>query len=272
MPTNENLEPSDEEAQRVVQDFLGFIADVSAKVHTFDYTDEQWADIERSLLPLQPDQAALENARNELVQAARIYLAERLDEALGRRRVEKLVAKEWARIEKSSDDLSRSLTRIARFEGHDSPPGREQAVEPYKDEQLVLAGLSAMAKAQLATPKIDDGLPKATGRRWFQFHVLHVWTDLSGKLQFSRHPTKGEIKGPLAKYFAAATRPVCRGSLESLPDILERQESMLAAVKQWAAKTPALMGVQPRSSVPISPLNGGHLGLRVRSKAHFASG
>jgi len=59
MPTNENLEPSDEEAQRTLQDFLGFIADVSAEVHTFDYTDEQWADIERSL-HLQPDQAALE--------------------------------------------------------------------------------------------------------------------------------------------------------------------------------------------------------------------
>ena len=51
MPTNENLEPSDEE--RWVQEFLGLIAQVSVEIRTFDYTDEQWADIEKSLLHLQ---------------------------------------------------------------------------------------------------------------------------------------------------------------------------------------------------------------------------
>jgi hypothetical protein len=235
----ENLEPSDEEVQ-AVQDFLGVSAQVSVDVLTFDYTDEQWADIERSLLDLQPDQAALENARNELVQAARINLSELLDEALGRKNIEKWVAKEWARIEKLSDDLLRPLTRVATFEG--IAPGRQPAVEPYKDEQLAVARLKAMAATRLAGPKIDDGFPKATRRQWFHFHVLHVWTELGGELRFSRHPTTGKIKGPLARYFVAATQPVCGGSLESLRDILERQESMLAAVKQWAAKMRAPNG------------------------------
>jgi hypothetical protein len=242
MPTNENLEPFDEEVQRAVQDFLGLFADVSVEVRTFHYTDEQWTDIERSLLRLQPDQAALERARNELVQAARIHLSELLDDALGHRNIEKWVAKEWARIGKLSDDLHRSFRRVARFEGHDSSPGRQPAAEPYKDEQLAVARLKAMAVARLAGPKIDDGFPKATRRGWFQFHVLHVWTELGGELRFSRHPTTGKIKGPLARYFTAATQPVCGGSLESLPDILERQESMLPAVKQWAARMRAPNG------------------------------
>jgi hypothetical protein len=241
MPTNENLEPSDEE-RLVVQDFLGLITQVSVEIRTFDYTDEQWADIERSLLHLQPGQAALERARNELVQAARINLSELLDEALGRRNREKWIAKEWTAIKKSSDDLLRSLTKVARFEGHDSPPGRQTRIEAYKDEQPAVARLNAMAVARLAGPKIDDGFPKATRRQWFQFHVLHVWTELGGELRFSRHPTRGKIKGPLARYFAAATQPVCGGSLESLRDILKRQESMLAAVKQWAAKMRAPNG------------------------------
>jgi hypothetical protein len=245
MPTNENLEPSDEE-RLAVQDFLGLIARVSVEIRTFDYTDEQWADIERSLLHLQPGQAALERARNELVQAARINLSELLDEALGRRNREKWIAKEWARIEKLSDDLRGSLTRVARFEGLGSPPpGRQPAVEPYKGEQLAVARLNSMAVARLAGPKIDDGFPKATRRQWFQFHVLHVWTELGGELRFSRHPTRGKIKGPLARYFAAATQPVCGGSLESLPDILKRQESMLAAVKQWVEKRRVLNGDSP---------------------------
>src|SRR5262249_2219420 len=96
MPINENLEPSDEEV-RTVHDFIQFIADVSVEVRAFDYTDEQWAGIERSLLHLKPDQAALERARNELVGAARINLVELLDDALGRRNIEKCTTKEWAR-------------------------------------------------------------------------------------------------------------------------------------------------------------------------------
>jgi len=241
MPINENLEPSDEEV-RTVHDFLQFIADVSVEVRAFDYTDEQWAGIERSLLHLKPDQAALERARNELVGAARINLVELLDDALGRRNIEKCTTKEWARIAELSDDLLRSLTRVARFDGLGSPPGRQPGVEPYKDESLAVARLNATAVGRLAGTKIDDGFPKATRRQWFYFHVLHVWTELGGELRFSRHPTTGKIKGPLARYFTAATQPVCGGSLESLRDILKRQEPMLAAVKQWAAKMRAPNG------------------------------
>src|SRR5262249_48955612 len=221
MPTNDNPEPSDEEVQRAAQDFLKLFADLSVEIRTFDYTDEQWADIERSLLHLQADQAALERARNELVQAARINLSEQLDDARGAKNRKKWVANEWTRIEKLSADLLESLTRVARFEGLGSPPpDGHPAVDAYKDEQLAVARLNAMAVARLAGPKIDDGLPKATRRQWFHFHVLHVWTELGGKLQFSRHPTTGQIKGPLARYFVAATQPVCGGSLESLRDIL----------------------------------------------------
>ena len=116
--------------------------------------------------------------------------------------------------EKLSDDLHESLRRVARFEG---VKVRQPAIELYKDEQVDVASLNAMAVARLAGPKIDDELPKATKRGWFQFHVLHVWTDLGGKLRISRNPMTGKIKGPLARYFAAATQPVCGGSLETLP-------------------------------------------------------
>ena len=111
----ENLEPSDEEvqrAQKAVQDFIELIAGAAVEARLFDYTDEQWADIESSLLHLQPDQAALEKARNELVQAARLHNWELVDDVLGRRNLEKWIAKEWARIEKLSDDLHGSLRRI----------------------------------------------------------------------------------------------------------------------------------------------------------------
>jgi hypothetical protein len=240
----EYLEPSDEQAEKASRAFLDFLDPIfrlAVDLRLFDYTDEQWADIERSLLHLQPDQAALEKARNELVQAARLHNWELIDDAFGRRNLEKCIAKEWVRIKKLSDDLLGALRRVGTFEGLDRP-GRQPAVESYKDEQLAVARLNAMAVARLAGPKIDDGFPKATKRQWFHFHVLHVWTELGGKLRFSRHPTTQQIKGPLARYFAAATQPVCGGSLESLPDILKRQESLLPAVKQWVAKMRAPNG------------------------------
>jgi hypothetical protein len=238
----EYLDPSDEEVQRAkkgIQDFLQPILKLATELLTNDYTDEQWAEIERALRHLQPDRAALENARERLVQAARLHNSELVNEGLGGTTLEKWIAKEWARIEKLSDDLLESLRRVATFEGHDSPstpPGKQPGLDPYKDYRLTLTRLGTMAKDRLAGPKIDDGFPKATRRGRFHFHLLHVWTDLGGTLGISRDPKTGKIKGPLARYFAAATQPVCGGSLESLPDIVARQKSMAEAVEKWRAK------------------------------------
>jgi hypothetical protein len=48
-----------------VQEFLGAIVKVAGEVSTFDYTDEQWAEIEQSLRYLQPSQAAVETVRRQ---------------------------------------------------------------------------------------------------------------------------------------------------------------------------------------------------------------
>jgi hypothetical protein len=60
-------------------------------------------------------------------------------------------------------------------------------------------------------------------------HILWLWTDIfRGKLKLSRDPGSGQLRGPLARYFLAVTGPVMTDeapSLESLPDIVDRQKS-----------------------------------------------
>jgi hypothetical protein len=62
--------------------------------------------------------------------------------------------------------------------------------------------------------------------------VLEVWTDLGGKLKFSRHPNTKKIGGPLVRYYSAATKPVHGGSPESLRDAIKRYKAQKAVPKK----------------------------------------
>jgi hypothetical protein len=182
---------------------------------TFDYTNEQWIKIEKSLYCLQPrpNQTDLKNARTQLRNRVRLYLFEEL-EAPARAIHNKKRAKRLARAAKVSDSLPEDNVQLAVI---------KRQVQALID------------RARLAGSKIDDEYPRANPRGWFQFHVLEIWTQLGGQLRISRHPTTGKVRGPLARYFAAATQPVPGywGSLESLPDILARQKLMMAALQKW---------------------------------------
>jgi hypothetical protein len=220
---------------------------------TFAYTDKQWADIEQSLRYLQPNQAAVETARRQalerrvatygwpplttqdlrtvLCNAASRYLFGGVNgPALASKNKE--IAKRWTRTLTLSDDLRGSLTTVATLEEHPPNPDGGPPHDFYQDHKLALEKLSKLARRRSAEA-INDGFPKVRSRAWFHFRVLEVWTDLGGKLQISRHPTTGKIKGPLARYFVAATQPVHGGSLESLPDILARQKTLMQALHEY---------------------------------------
>jgi len=190
---------------------------------TFDYTEEDWIKIEKSVRHLRPTQADLEDLRGGLLIYIRRYLLAELNRS-GNVARNKRITKHWARVAKLSDDALKSLFAVESLEG---------APEKYREHKLALTKLLVIATA----PKIDDGFPKANPRGWFQFYVLKAWIELGGQLRISRHPTTGEIRGPLARYFAAVTGPVpgYRGSLESLPDILARQKSMMLKIARYNA-------------------------------------
>jgi hypothetical protein len=237
-----------------VRHFLEYINKVAAEFITSTYSSEDLVKIRQSLHYLHPDEAALENACAELQHAAMNYRLDVLNSP-GQDTQKTWSKQRWARIFKISEELLRLLLLVEKDEiksGAPSPP--ECPPEgTLKDHQVAAVKLLMAARRRLMIleGKIEGELPqetqKANPRQLFQCCVLTVWTNLGGKLQISRHPIKKNITGPLARYFAAATQPVCGGSIESLPDILARQKAMSTAIKRWRAKDKALNGDPPRA-------------------------
>lgn len=195
----------------------------------FDYADEQWAEIEKSLHHLSPSQADLESARGKLVRAARSYRLQ-ISNAPTEKARWKWLVRNWTRIAELSDELERLLRRVSVELG---PPGDSwNDLIPWGDLECALMKLKVVARERLAEPRDDDGFPKASPRAWFQFEVLALWTDLGGEPKRARN-RRNKISGPLARYYAAAAQPVIGGSLESLPDILKRHKAMVAALDKW---------------------------------------
>jgi hypothetical protein len=67
---------------------------------------------------------------------------------------------------------------------------------------------------------------------------------LGGKLRISRHPKSQKVQGPLAKYFMAVAEPVmgdATPSVESLPDIIERQK----VTQDWLSSLVGQIGQNP---------------------------
>jgi hypothetical protein len=203
----------------------------------FDYTDEQWAEIEKSLRYLQPNQADLEKACSRLQFAARQYRSHVMNILKDQAR-EKGFTRCWVRVAKLSKALIESLVLLDKYELHAPDPDHpDRRHDYYKEHKDVLFKLQVIARMRLTQPTIDDGFPKAGPRVWFQFGVLKIWTDLGGKLQISRHPTTAKIKGPLVRYFSAAAQPVQGGSLESLPDVVARQKTLMAAIEKYRSSS-----------------------------------
>jgi hypothetical protein len=237
-PADEQLSKSLDVGDQLVElgtleakDFIEWVTRGCAEFVAFEYTEVQWAEIVRSLQHLQPNEEDLGKARRRLGDAARRYRLQKVN-AAGDKTRQRWFARDWARIVKLSDELMRLLHRRSNLEEEPPHPNGEPPADPWREHQEALMKLNFVARASLAASN-DDGFPKASWRAWYQFDVLETWTRLGGKLQFSRHPQKHKITGPLARYFSAVTQPMLGGSLESLPDIVKRHKAMALALNRW---------------------------------------
>jgi hypothetical protein len=209
--------------------------DVGAKQDAlaFEYTEDDWAEIVRSLQHLHPSEEGLGKARRRLANAARRYCRQK-ENAPKEKTRQRRFRRDWAKIAKLSDEVMHLLHRYSEDEGPPNPDGGP-CFDRFARDKEALTKLKVAAQGRLADlPRlIDDGFPTAGPRTWYQFHVLETWTRFGGKLQFSRHPQKHKITGPLARYFSAVTQPVLGGSLESLPDIVKRHKALRLVYNKW---------------------------------------
>jgi hypothetical protein len=218
----ERLSPS-------IQDFIR----AGGSLRTFDYTAEQWMEIAQSLQQFLPKQETIETVRSQLRNLARSFLLDLVDDPRHKqRKISQL--KHWNKASKLADSLMSELTWLARNDPHPPDPSGETP-NPYNEASSALMKISVKAKGRTIAvgKRIDDGYPTSTRKAAYHSNVLQVWTTLGGKLRISRHPSTGKIKGPLARYFSAVTKPVHGGSPESLPDIIKRHLARNAALDKW---------------------------------------
>jgi hypothetical protein len=248
-PDNQQLSESELEQAK---EFVDFLTRAMTAFLAFEYADEKWAEIERSLRYLQPGEKDLGKARRRLGDAARSYRLQRLN-APGEKTRQRWFARDWARIFNLSEELMRLLHRRSKLEEGPPDPNGGPPLDPWRDHKKTLMNLNVDARGRMAAVGTIDGFPRARPRVWFQFRVLELWTHLGGKLQFSRRPNTHKISGPLARYFSAATQPVVGGSLESLPDIVKRHKAMaLALSKRRVSQLMEHLDGSGRSGTPPS--------------------
>jgi hypothetical protein len=196
----------------------------------FRYRPEQWLAIEKAIEPLRPSDEDLVDIRWRLCRAGASYLSNvRMQPEEQKRRRQMLQS--WRRVETYS---RRIMSELQWLHGVDDSFAR--AEEFYKNQPDALSNIMVTAKGRAVhlADKINDGFPKITLKQMYQSVVLGEWAALGGKLKFSRHPVKGKIKGPLAKYFSAVTEPVYGGSPESLPDIIRRHVELQSEITRWS--------------------------------------
>jgi hypothetical protein len=167
-----------------------------AEAVRFDYTEEDWIKIEKSIRHLRPTRAGLEDVHLRLCLQIRTYLYNQLKRPENVTR-NKQITKHWDQIARLSDDALKLLSAVERLESDGPPP--TLAPEKYREHKNALMKLNVSARGRLAAPKIDDGDLKASPRGWFQFSVLEIWTILGGQLRISRHPRTKKITGAVGK-------------------------------------------------------------------------
>jgi hypothetical protein len=183
----------------------------------FDYTESQWKKIEEAVQALKQG-TLLEEVRERLRNAAQEYLSGELLQRGDRARKNR-----WEKITRLSKKLASELSSCAEETfGKDMP-------RPFCD---LISGIGRLPRYSEVAALECASRSKILPGWIYELKVLQIWMALGGKLRISRHSKSQEVRGPLAKYFLAVTEPVmgdATPSLESLPDIIERQK----VTREW---------------------------------------
>jgi hypothetical protein len=224
--------------------------DPSGSPQLYPYTQQQWDEIEKSFAHLQPDDQATVRARRRLLTAARGVIQEVVTgPALAEHKTK--AEQDWRKISELVKEI-KGLLRVRLRLDWIYTVGAEQIALPhklppelwsddwpilYRDIPEGLIKLEAIAdQATRVYGQRDERYPKTTPQVWFKCTVLDVWSCLGGRLRFSSHPRTHKVRGPLARYFSAATQPVMGGSLESLPDMIARHHSLQRYLEKYSEK------------------------------------
>jgi hypothetical protein len=205
----------------------------------FEYSEEEWSEIEAAVQAVGANMP--KSARKWLLGEIRWYLAARTLETNDRRAWRKAASLNEKVRKVISGMAERDLELLARA-GFKEKHRQAWVRDLYREDFVLLDSFRKRAEAQAEAYKRypTEGAHFDNAKFMFQFKILLIWTELGGELGISRHPKHGTVQGPLARFFRAVTVPVMgtsAPSLETLPDIIERQRRFLAFETTPAGKS-----------------------------------
>ena len=171
-----------------------------------------WPEVVDAVMHLKPSREALERLEFCISSACVRYRNPGSKHAVTKKEYEKVVRL----IGKLIPIVERISTEI-----HDG--------EGFRNELASLSYLKRYSDGLASSPQFRDRKPTVI----FHYEVLRAWVELGGKLTRTWDEIAGEVKGPLAKYFAVVTRDVTGASLHSLRDAIRQYESIKTDLERF---------------------------------------
>lgn len=180
-------------------------------VKTFEYSDQEWAEIELSAQPTLKGPLT-EEVRQCLCRAGNVYLIlHSTGEEFLKEHKLTFVAN-WENIGGLAAELFEQLSEA-----------NARSADQRKYRRL----LKALAKLRDDAPILSAKSPPLSPREDYYREILGVWVDkLGGELQVSRGTVTHKLSGPLVRFFQAVTRPVLATeapALETISRIVKRE-------------------------------------------------
>jgi hypothetical protein len=180
-------------------------------VQAFDYTNQEWAEIELTAQWARTGPLT-EEVRQRLRRAGTVYLAISPASRDCVKQNELTFATNWASISELAADLSNRLVAA-----------HPRSIIERKYSRL----LQLLAELQDDSSKFSGRSLPLPPRENYYREIFAVWVDqLGGKLGISRDAASHKLGGPLVKFFLAVTQPVLivdAPALESIARIIDRE-------------------------------------------------
>ena len=202
-------------------------------VKKFDYTDQEWGQIELSAQSVRTSPLT-EEVRHCLREAATLYLTMSSTSQQFLKQQELASIENWARIRELAAELYELL---------------DEAAARSADDRKYRRLLNSLTKLRDDASILSAKNPSLPAREDYYREVFRVWTDkLSGRLGLSRD-ADNKLGGPLVRFFQAVTRPVLRTeppACESISRIVAREKERRKEQKRGRASARTDCQISPR--------------------------
>ena len=213
-------------------------------VKPFDYSDQEWAEIESSAQWVRTDPLT-EDVRTRLRRAGEVYLTLHSTGREFLKQQELTSVVNWENIHGLAAALYEQLG---------------EANARRTDDRRYRQLLKSLAKLRDDASVLSVKSPPLPPREDYYREILGVWVDkLGGELGVSRETFTHKLGGPLVKFFRAVTGPVLASeapALETISDIVDREKERRKMRRKRTGQAPAKIAEYIEEPAPSPDASG----------------